>query len=44
MTSFSAAALNAWFTPAPPGVTATVLEIELLPTTDITEWNVTGIA
>ena len=36
MTSFSAAALKAWLTPAPPGVTATVLEIELLPTTHTT--------
>ena len=43
VTSLSAATLVAWLTPTPPGVTETVLAIELPPTTDITVWNVTVI-
>ena len=41
VTSSSAATLAAWLTPTPPGVTETVLAIELPPITDITVWNVT---
>ena len=40
-TSLSAATLVAWLTPTPPGVTETVLAIELPPITDITVWKVT---
>ena len=43
VTSSRAATLVAWLTPTPPGVTETVLAIELPPTTDITEWKVTVI-
>ena len=43
VTPSSAATFVAWLTPTPPGVTETVLAIELPPTTDITEWNVTAI-
>jgi hypothetical protein len=39
----STATLNAWLMPAPPGVTETLLEIELEAVTATTEWNVTGI-
>jgi hypothetical protein len=38
-----AATLVAWLTPTPPGVTETMLAIELPPMTDITVWNVTAI-
>ena len=43
VTSPSAATLVAWLTPTPPGVTETVLAIELPPATDITVWKVTAI-
>ena len=43
VTLLSAATFAAWLTPTPPGVTETVLAIELPPITDITLWNVTVI-
>jgi hypothetical protein len=43
VTSPRAATLVAWLTPTPPGVTETMLAIELPPITDITVWNVTAI-
>ena len=43
VTSPSAATLVAWLTPTPPGVTETMLAIELPPITDITVWKVTAI-
>ena len=39
----STATLNAWLTPAPPGVTDTPLEIEFEALTATTEWKLTGI-
>ncbi len=43
MTSLSDATLTACVTPAPPGVTEMVLEIELPPATDMIVWKVTGM-
>ena len=43
VTSLSEATLAAWLTPTPPGVTETVLAIELPPITDMIVWNVTAI-
>ena len=43
VTPFREATLKAWWTPTPPGVTETVLAIELPPTTDMIVWKVTGI-
>ena len=41
VTSPSAATLAAWVTPTPPGVTDTLLAIELPPITDMIVWKVT---
>ena len=43
VTPLSAATLVAWLTPTPPGVTETVLAIELPPITATIVWNVTAI-
>src|SRR3954449_1357481 len=43
VTLLRAATLVAWLTPTPPGVTETVLAIELPPITAITAWKVTVI-
>ena len=40
----SDATLNAWVTPAPPGVTDVTLAIELPATIRITVWKLTGMA
>ena len=43
-TPFSEATLNAWFTPAPPGVAEVTLAIELPPAIRIRVWKLTGMS
>ena len=44
MTPLSEATLNAWFTPAPPGVTDVTFAIELPPLIFISVSNETGMS
>src|SRR6476619_3017784 len=44
VTPFNEATLNAWLTPAPPGVTEVTFAIELPPQRRISVWKLTGMS